>query len=363
MYITNIIKLILFVFIIFIYKVPLCGQSDFLKGQFWTVGLKEYDASSKQTSFESTLGYIPTLSLSRDLSKFSFIDFEWAYRFDRKYSSSSLISKFEKNHRFWIRYSTEKFEGRIGLQKIVFGPSQILRSLSWFDTFNLKDPTEQTDGVESLRLRYYPSNSVSYWGWVIRDKFNNYSVGCRSEISTNIGEWGFTLHHDPSDSLQFIGQTGILINQPNNRVALDFRYDGAIGFWKESNIVLSNKKKVGAYTFGIDYTLPIISGIYLMMEIMHIKNYQTTSKNTYAAFMASVPMGAVNQIMFISQADYNKNHSYNHIRWSTTYDSFSLNLIVSINPKRSDYNFSNMNFSDSQFGFNTGLQLIFIYNH
>jgi len=35
-------------------------------------------------------------------------------------------------YRGWIRYSGSQFEARVGLQKINFGPAQLLRSLKWF---------------------------------------------------------------------------------------------------------------------------------------------------------------------------------------------------------------------------------------
>ena len=41
-----------------------------------------------------------------------------------------------------------KFGVRLGLQKIIFGPTQILRPLSWFDSFDIKNPTNETNGVE-----------------------------------------------------------------------------------------------------------------------------------------------------------------------------------------------------------------------
>ena len=74
---------------------------------------------------------------------------------------TGLLYNNESNHRYWVRYSNEKLETRLGLQKVVFGPSFILRSLSWFDTIDLRDPKGQTDGVEAFRLRWYPSNKLS----------------------------------------------------------------------------------------------------------------------------------------------------------------------------------------------------------
>ena len=71
------------------------AQPFLIKGQFWVSGLTGNDPPQNQSSFESSIGYIPTLSLSRDLSASQFIDMEWAYRFDRSYSADSLLNKHE----------------------------------------------------------------------------------------------------------------------------------------------------------------------------------------------------------------------------------------------------------------------------
>jgi hypothetical protein len=79
--------------------------------------------------------------------------------------------------------------------------------------------------------------------------------------------------------------------------------------------------------------------------------------------MASVPLGMVHQLMFISQLDWKKDRSYNYLRWSSTYDRYSLNFILSISPKRADYNLPEEDLPRSLAGFGTGLQFMFIYNH
>jgi len=148
------------------------------------------------------MGYIPTLSLFKELSNNQLVDMEWAYRFNRTYSGDSLFNNNESHHRYWVRYSSEKLEARLGLQKIVFGPSFVLRSLSWFDTIDLKDPTGQTDGVEAFRLRWFPSNSLSIWSWSILNDQDSLSFGGRAEVSINMGDLGFTYHQDPSKGRQ-----------------------------------------------------------------------------------------------------------------------------------------------------------------
>ncbi|MBI91439.1 MAG: hypothetical protein CMQ48_05850 [Gammaproteobacteria bacterium] len=109
-----------------------------MKGQLWSSSLTNNDIPDGQSSFESTLGYIPTFSLSKNLTNKQLFDMEWSYRLERVYAGNALLNDKKKHHRYWVRYSSEKLEARLGLQKIIFGPSMVLRSLSWFDTIDVK---------------------------------------------------------------------------------------------------------------------------------------------------------------------------------------------------------------------------------
>ena len=309
------------------------------KGQLWASALTSNDVPGKRSSIEFSHGYLPTFSLFKNLSNNQLLDMEWAYRLDRTYSGDSLLYNNDFHHRYWVRYSSEKLEARLGLQKIVFGPSFVLRSLSWFDTIDLKDPTGQTDGIEALRFRWFPSNTLSIWSWTILNDQDSLSFGGRAEISINMGDLGFTYHQDPSKSLQTIGQIGIPISGSHNRVAIDYRYDGFIGFWNESALISSDRSNIRMATLGADYTLPISNGILFMAEYMSISNKIDSyeSSQSYTAFVTSIPLGMVHQLMFILQFDLEENRSYNYLRWSSTYDRYSLNFILSISPKRADY--------------------------
>jgi len=339
------------------------AQSFSAKGQLWTSTLTSNDVPGGQSSIESTMGYIPTFSLFKELSDNQLVDMECAYHLNKTYSGDSLLYSNQSYHRYWVRYSSEKLEARLGLQKIVFGPSFVLRSLSWFDTIDLKDPTGQTDGVEAFRLRWFPSNSLSLWSWAINNDQDTLSYGSRAEVSNSAGEWGLTYHQDPSKSLQQIGQIGIPISGSHNRIAIDYRYDGFIGIWNESALISSDRTDIIMATVGADYTLPIATGILLMMESMYIssKTNDSTSTQSYTAFMASMPLGMVHQLMFISQLDLEENRSYNYLRWSSTYDHYSLNFILSISPKRAEYLPTIM--PNTLAGFGNGFQFMFIYNH
>ena len=354
---------IIYTVILLCFQSQAAASSFSAKGQFWISGLYGTDASIDQSSFESSIGYIPTISVFKGLSNDRLFDVEWAYRVEQYYSGDSLLFENYDPHRVWVRYSSQTIEARFGLQKITFGPAQMLRTLSWFDTIDLKDPTGQTDGVDAFRLRWFPSNSMALWSWAVRDKDEFLSWGGRAEFSTELGEWGLTIHHDPSDSLQLIGQTRAWIDQPHNRIALDFRYDGFMGLWNESAFILSDETEIQMVTVGADYTLPIAGGMLLMAESMYISNSQTDTDQLYTAFMSSIPIGMINQLMFITQVDWEEEHAYHYIRWSATYDRFSLNFIVSNSPKRSAYNIPVQELPKTAAGFGTNLQFMFIYNH
>ena len=132
-----------------------------IKGQLWSSMITSNDIPKGQSNIESNFGYISFISIAKELSNNQLLDLEFAYRLDRAYSGDSLLYNSESNHRYWIRYSNEKLEARLGLQKIIFGTTQILRPLSWFDTFDVKDPARQTDGVEAFRIKWFPSNNIS----------------------------------------------------------------------------------------------------------------------------------------------------------------------------------------------------------
>jgi len=360
-----ILRFIIPVIILFNLNIILYAQSLSMKGQIWTSILTTNDIPIGQSSLENNIGYIPTFSLYKALKGNYLIDMELGLQLNRTYSGESLINNTESFHRYWIRYSSEKIEARLGLQKIAFGPSRVLRSLSWFDTFNLKDPTGQTDGVKAFRIMWFPFSSLSVWSWIIMNDQDTLSYGGRTEFSTNNAEWGLTFHKDPSSTPQQTGHSNSFIASPHQRIALDYRYDGFVGLWNESAMISSEDLEIGMLTAGIDYTLPIINSVPVMFESTHIlkKENDIRSSSTSTAFMASITLSMINQVMFISNMDWDENHIYNYLRWSSVYDYYSFNFILSMSPKRKDYSMPLEFLPKTLAGFGDGIQVMFIYNH
>ena len=342
----------------------ICGQFS-KKGIFTFGAITGNDVPKLWSKYQSSISYIPTISFKKNVSNQSILDFEWGYQLQGNYSGDSLYKTIQKPYRFWTRYSNEKLEVRLGLQKIIFGPTQILRPLSWFDSFDIKNPTNETYGVEALRIKWFSSNNNTFWSWLIKDDLDTISYGGRYEFLSQLGEVGLTIHNDPINSYQIIGQTGIPINKAHNRMAIDYRYDGIIGFWNESTLIQSKKTQVILATFGADYTLPILNGVLVMIETMYASNKNNDQNKTenYSAFMANLPLGITHSAMYVSQFDWGQEKIYHYLRWSTKFNNYSLNWIFSLNPKRNQYNVSENMLPKSIAGFVTNIQFMLIYHH
>ncbi len=184
------------------------------------------------------------------------------------------IVSFDKLYRLWGRFATEKFELRLGLQKIAFGPGMVLRPLMWFDTLDLRDPTGQTEGVGALRLKWYPWPNLALWGWVVRPDYKEYaSPGGRIEYTLGAAEFGLTYHHNKASPLDFVSRPLLPFDSEENRLALDTRLDWKIGLWSEVMIAQATKKwwdgeknNLQRVMVGGDYTFPWGDGVYVTVE-------------------------------------------------------------------------------------------------
>jgi hypothetical protein len=104
-----------------------------------------------------------------------------------------------------------------------------------------------------------------------------------------------------------------------------------------------------------------------MVENMNLREFSTVTDSSkthnYTAFMASLPVNMLVQLMFISQVDWDNNSVYNFLRCGITYDRFSVNLILSSSPKRSDYDIAEEYLPKTASGFGIGAQIMLVYNH
>ena len=273
---------------------PLQGQGLHLKGQLWGSFTYGNDPAPGRENVEETIGYIPTLSLGRQFGPLSVLDLEAAYQLGAVLDGALKdgeddIDRYGNLYRLWGRFASERFELRVGLQKIAFGPGRVLRPLMWFDTLDLRDPTGQTEGVGALRLKWYPWHNLALWGWIIRPDYREFaSPGGRVEVTLGPTEVALAYHRHKASSLDYAGQMllpsaspGIFpftgdVDEEEERFAFDARWDGFVGLWTEMVLARATepahddkKNQFIQMMIGGDYTFPWGDGVYVMVEHLY----------------------------------------------------------------------------------------------
>ncbi|MGA7161793.1 MAG: hypothetical protein WBZ48_12365 [Bacteroidota bacterium] len=288
-----------------------------------------------------------------------------------------------KPYRGWIRLSTDKFEMRVGLQKINFGSAMIFRPLMWFDRVDPRDPLQLTDGVYAMLLRYSFLNNANIWLWglygnndtkgweLVPTEKKTSEFGGRVQSPLWSGEIGLTYHHRRADLSPLIRLpigTGSLI-APEDRLGLDGKWDVGIGLWFESVMIrqesdfLQNKYQRQG-TVGADYTFDVGNGLYVATEYFRSDNpkmpFGSGDGTGFSALSANYPLGVVDQVSAILYRDWNNEEWYRLLTWQRTYDNWSFYLIGFWDPE-------NILLYSNQAGTNpfagTGFQVMVVFNH
>ena len=297
------------------------------------------------------LNYKPKIAFDLYQQENYLFDIEFSYDFNLNYKSSndSVREITGKPYRGWLRYSTSQAELRVGLQKINYGPAQILRSLQWFDNINPHDPTKTTEGVKAFLGRYYFINNANIWLWgiwgdpgeVSFDKFfyeeDNLEFGGRIQYPFKYCEAGFSTHHSPTDLLIFNTVT---------KYGLDLRWDLALGFWIESCINVYENLEDKSYsrlsTVGTDYTIGIGNGIYCLFEHQYFSDlkediWEPTDRSGASSLLISYPLGMFDSVRTILSYNWQFELSNLFISYNRNYDYLSIYLNLFWNSDQSDY--------------------------
>jgi len=258
--------------------------------KFWFDGqASAYSSYSPDNDLSLFIGgrYLPQLNYSYTFKRETMLDFEASANI----YGSVLFHPFDSSqtdgdinpYRLWGRYTGDQFEIRAGLQKIDFGTARLLRALQWFDEVDPRDPLAFTTGVYGALGRYYFLNNANVWAWVLFGNENprGYEVlknnadypefGGRIQYPVPKGEIAATYHHRNASSEDLAGVVPTYENIPENRYALDGKWDVGVGVWFESAYI-NKSKNVGMLTnqtfsnIGIDYTFGIGSGLNVTAE-------------------------------------------------------------------------------------------------
>jgi hypothetical protein len=347
-------------------------------------GLGSFEKSSKP---QLGLRYIPEFSLAFQLSESVLLDTEVSFNA----FGTALFKEIDdiqtdgdiKPYRLWLRFSLPQFEARLGLQKINFGSATLLRPIMWFDSLDPRDPLQMTDGVYGLLLRYYFVNNTNIWLWglygnedtkgreIIPIQKDSVEYGGRIQIPLFIGEFAVTYHHRRAD----VGKSSILPLPPGihiapeNRFAVDGKWDMGIGIWFEGSLIHQNNEFLlmpwqRALNVGLDYTFGIGNGLYLLGEHFNLartrKAFQSGDDTNFSAILLRYPLGLLDELTGIFYYDWENEEWYRFFSWQRTYDRWRINVIGFWNPE--DFRIYPMASGNNAF-MGKGFQITIIFNY
>ncbi|MEA3420583.1 MAG: hypothetical protein U9Q97_02750, partial [Acidobacteriota bacterium] len=265
---------------------------------------------------------MPEFSLEKSLSPKYNLDVEFSLN---AYGTGTINALDDVNtegklkpYRMWLRFSSAQFEARLGLQKINFGSASLLRPLMWFDRIDPRDPLQLTDGVYGLLMRYYFLDNTNIWVWGLygNDEPKGWEsmssdrkspeLGGRIQIPLGKGEIAFSYHHREIDVKGLLqGPEPDNTRIPENRCALDGKWDIGIGIWFETSL-FHQKTECLPYTWqralnvGMDYTFNIGNGLNVIGEHFVLEASQNafgsgeTAK--FSALALNYPLGLLDNI-------------------------------------------------------------------
>jgi len=258
-------------------------------------------AISSLDDFPSTIRYIPEITLQTKINDRLRIGLDAAAQLYTYAMGSEVDESGIEPYRFTVRLDRPEDQLRFGLQKINFGPGQMLRLLQWFDELDPRDPLAVSPGVWATMYRryFYSGSDLRLWAvYDHQDPMRNYydfrrslnilagaeilpgmsdkplDIGGRLEMPSGSGTMALSYHSlDPLDNSGGIRE---------NRFALDGRWDPSIGIWFETIMAktempgLSNQLRTG-FMLGFDYTFSLGDGLYTSLELQ--TQYMGIDKN------------------------------------------------------------------------------------
>ncbi|MFC1477914.1 hypothetical protein ACFL57_00460 [Candidatus Margulisiibacteriota bacterium] len=302
----------------------------------WQTGMRLSDDENLDAEFSLNSYYTTPLNSFNDIDEYTFI----------------------RPYRLWVRYSTDQFEARAGLQKINFGPAKVLRSLMWFDRIDPRDSQGLTDGVYGLLLRYFFLDNSNIWLWGLYGNeetkglettatySRNMEFGGRYQFPVAMGEIAVTYHSRRTAADAF-----------ETRSAFDGSWDVGVGLWAEA--VLQNttpasgtKTQDTFLTLGSDYTFDIGTGLHMLTEYMLSDSEQTGLTYHILAVSADYSLTMIDSInAIISYYGETENIDY-YCGWQGTYDDWTANVSI----------FESSTSSSTLFA-DRGVQVLMTYNH
>ena len=288
-----------------------------------------------------------------------------------------------KPYRAWARYSAERVEVRLGLQKINFGSAALFRPLMWFDQLDPRDPLQLTDGVWGLLGRYYFQNNTNIWlwglwgnnrrkGWEMLSTARHIpETGGRIQFPVPRGETALSYHFRKVDPL-LPGSSATEEENPalsENRWGFDTRLDVTVGLWLEASWTRIDKS-LGMFanqemiTLGADYTWGIGNGLMTTFEQL-VFSYDRTAFRfansiSFSGLSLSYPVGLFDHLNAITYYDWTNRNAYFFLNWQKSFDHLTFYLMGYWNPK--NYSLPGQSMAGERFA-GKGLQFMAVWNY
>jgi len=360
------------------------GQTFSLSGQAsgWITVTPDNDQVS-QTGFR----YIPELTIKQKLDSDLAVDLDLSLNtYDTQGFLKDQHPEYDgkiKPYRASFRLASDELELRIGLQKISFGSATLFRPLMWFDKVDPRDPLQLTDGVYGLLVRYYFLTNANIWLWGLYGndetkgwetaptQKNNIEYGGRVQMPLWSGETGFSYHHREADfsTLPRLPIATGISSIPENRFALDGKWNLGIGAWFEA-VLIHDQTDIPEmiyqrqWTLGADYTFDIGNGLTILTEYFRFEHpsdvFGSADGLGFSGCSLNYPIGAVDRISAIVYRDWTNHDWYRLLSWQMTYDNWIIYLLGFGNPDTMQL--SRIQGGTSSFA-GTGLQVMLVFNH
>jgi hypothetical protein len=358
------------------------GDTISFRGQ-----LSAYSHYNRSNEYPLMIGvrYIPQVNYGHRWHDQNLIDLEASLNIFgnaalRPFNASDFSGDI-KPYRAWLRYSTNQFELRAGLQKINFGSASLLRPLMWFDQIDPRDPLKLTDGVWGVLARYYFLNNTNIWLWglygnenlkgweSLRSKMNIPEFGGRLQFPIPKGETGLSYHHRVADGSALPDSLGAALLIPENRFGFDAKFDMVLGWWIEASWSVfegleGNSRNQEIINLGADYTFAIGNGLTIVYEHLLAsadrKAFELKNLTTFSLMNLSYPLSMFDNLGVIVYYDWTNHRAYNFLTWQRDFRRVSFYLMGYLNPR--DYYIPTQGYGEMLYA-GSGIQVMLVFNH
>ena len=228
----------------------------------------------------------------------------------------------------------------------------------WFDRIDPRDPLQLTDGVYGLLIRYYFVNNTNIWVWglygnddprgweIFTPDDDSLEFGGRLQTPLGNGEVAFTYHYRNIVLPRLLNEK-VFPNEPfeipENRYALDGKWDIGIGIWFEGVLIHQHSRAFPLswqrmVNLGLDYTFPWGNGLNVVGEHFIYtsadKAFSSGQSFKFSALAVNYPLGLLDSIRGIIYYDWENKDLYNFVSWQRTYDLWSFHVMGFWNPER-----------------------------